>query len=342
MKPGKCLVLLLLVLPALLAAPVYAGDPSRSPTVQGPAPLPFGPAGNDVTTSLGSFKIQIVSKFASMMSSCPNYDPSTRILSSPTLFDPATIIGRSDVSLAGHDIANTPFEVGAVNVGMAGIVVNKDRLLPPPTYPCFTDGPGTPVKPPDHGPCASGTGTRKVDTELRSLKMTNLPGDPSLAITVRAGMHYNEDPFQPVQYADIMTSPGKVQSRSGPSNDPTRDFPATSFFNVYVKVDLPPNYCGQGFPGITLYNQDPLKVVNKMLTQFPPRVVYLHDATSIVPILFLADGPPGPNGPLWYRGDVLGYFLLAGHGVGFGSSQSDVSQFQSFMGSQSNAACPIQ
>ncbi|HEY6348095.1 MAG TPA: hypothetical protein VI636_01675 [Candidatus Angelobacter sp.] len=341
MNSRKYLIAILLSVLALLPGIAFAGDAPRSATAQGPAPIPFGPAGNDVTTSLGSFKIQVVSQFASLMSACPNYDPTTRILSSPTLFDPATIIGRSDPSLAGHDIANTPFEVGAVNVGFAGIVINKDRLLPPPTYPCFTDNPSTPMQPPDHGPCASGPGTRKVDTELRSLKMSNLPGASGLAITVRAGMHYSEDPFQPTPFADIMTSPGKVQSRSGPSNDPTRDFPATSFFNVYVKVDLPPNYCGPGFPGVTLYNQDPLKVVNKMLTQFPPRVVYLHDASSIVPILFLVDGPPGPNGPMWHRGDVLGYFLLAGHGVGFGSSQSDVTQFQNFMSTQSNAACPI-
>ena len=78
-----------------------------------------------------------------------------------------------------------------------------------------------------------------------------------------------------------------------------------------------------------------------MLTQFPPKIVYLHDATSIVPILFLTDSPPGVPFP-WHRGEVLGYFVLAGHGVGFGSSTSDVNAFQSAMSGQSNAACPIQ
>ncbi|HEY6253787.1 MAG TPA: hypothetical protein VI685_27845 [Candidatus Angelobacter sp.] len=341
MNSRRYLLTILSSFVALLAGLAYAGDASRTATVQGPPPIPFPAAGNDVIPSLGSFRIKVVSKFVNMMRSCQNYDATNNILFSPTLFDPATVVGRSDPSQAGHDIANTPFEVGAVNVGFAGIVVNKDRLLPPPTYPCFTDNPSTPALG-DHGPCASGTGTRKVDTEIRSLRMSNLPGSSGAAITVRAGMHYNEDPFQPTPFADIMTSPGKVQSRSGPSNDPTRDFPATSFFNVYVKVDLPPGYCGANSPGITLYNQDPLKVVNKMLTQFPPRVVYLHDAASIVPILFLTDGPPGPNGPLWHRGEVLGYFLLAGHGVGFGSSPSDVNQFQGIMTGQSDAACPIQ
>ena len=325
----KYLIAILLSLSVLTTVALSAENPPRTPALQSPPSGPFPPAGNDSTSSMGSFKIKIVSKFTSLVSSCPNYDATNKILSSGTLFDGSTIIGRSDVSYAGHDIANTPFELGAVNVGLAGILINKDRLIPPPMYPCFGDTPTTPLQPPDHGPCSSGTGTRKVDTEIRSLNMRG-PGGQA----VRAGIHYTEDPFQPAPYADIISSPGKVQSRSGPSNDPSRDFPATSFFNVYVKVDLPPNYCGPGSPGFTLYNQDPLKVVNKMLDKFPPRVVYVHDASSIVPILFLADGP------MWKRGEVLGYFVLAGHGVGF--AQSDQAEFESFMATQSNAACPIQ
>jgi hypothetical protein len=141
---------------------------------------------------------------------------------------------------------------------------------------------------------------------------------------------------------DVVTSPGKVQSRSGPSNDPTRDFPATSFFNVYVKVDLPQGFCGLP-QGVTLYNQDQLKVVNKMLDKFPPKLVYIHDSSSVVPILFLTNGPIQPNGsPAWIRGEVLGYFLLAGHGIGFDQNNSnDVTEFANQMQNQSNAKCPI-
>lgn len=337
MTLSKCLIAVFLCVVISATGHACAEDPAETSALQSTG-VPFPQAGDDSTTSLGSFKIRIVDKFTTLVSSCPNYDATAKILSSGTLFDPGTIVGRSDVSLAGHDIGNTPFEQGAVIVGITGTLINKDRLIPPPTYPCFGDTPVTPFQPPDHGPCASGVGTRKVDTELRALKMTGPFGaSPANSVAVRAGIHYNEDPFQPPSpYASIVTSPGKVQSRSGPSNDPTRDFPATSFFNVYVKVDLPPNFCGPGSPGITLYNQDPLKVVNKMLDKFPPRVVYLHDASSIVPILFLADGPS------WKKGDVLGYFLLAGHGVGFGSSPSDQTEFQNFMKNQTNASCPIQ
>jgi hypothetical protein len=102
----------------LATALANAADPIKA--AQGPAPKPFGPAGDDRTTSMGSFKIKIVNKFAAFFGSCSYYNATSQILSSGTLFDPATIVGRSDVSLTGHDIANTPFEAGSVNVGMAG------------------------------------------------------------------------------------------------------------------------------------------------------------------------------------------------------------------------------
>jgi hypothetical protein len=124
-----------------------------------------------------------------------------------------------------------------------------------------------------------------------------------------------------------------VVSRSGPSNDPTRDFLASSFFDVYVRVDIPA--CGT-FPGATVNNLIPLIVKNEKLDKFPPRVVYLHDASSIVQVVFVSDRPP-----LWYAGDVLGYFLLAGHGVGFSNSSSDMQEFNNFMNQQSNIQCPL-
>src|SRR5258708_844643 len=83
------------------------------------------------------------------------------------------------------------------------------------------------------------------------------------------------------------------------------------------------------FPGATIYNSTPLIVKNPNLTALPPRVVYLHDTSSVVPILFLNANPP-----LWNAGDILGYFVLAGHGIGFTNSQSDVTEFNNFMSSQ--------
>jgi hypothetical protein len=148
---------------------------------------------------------------------------------------------------------------------------------------------------------------------------------------VRAGIWYNNP--NSTSTPPLHISPGEVESQSGPSNDPTKDFPASSFFDVFVRVDVPA--CGP-FPGGTLYNLMPLVVKNNQVTQFPPKVVYLHDSSSIVPILFLTANPP-----LWNKDDILGYFVLVGHGVGFTNSQSDLNSFNTFMSNQSNATCPI-
>jgi hypothetical protein len=285
----KCLLVIVLGAFALAATPAY-------PQTGGP----FPPIGDDVTTSLGSFRIRIADRFASLFNGCPGYNSTTKILQSPTLFDPATVIGRSNVT-----IDDSPFRLGSVPAGSARVVIPEDTLIPPPGF-------------------GFGPGTREVHTEVHALKMTAGP------VMVRAGIWYN-DPANPSM--PVRVSPGEVESKSGPSFDPSRDFPASSFFDVYVHVDLPP--CGS-FPGGTLYNLIPLTVKNDNVDHFPPRVVYLHDASSIVPILFVF-----PNGTLWLRDDILGYFLLAGHGVGFGNSPADQQEFNNFMNGQSNIQCPI-
>jgi hypothetical protein len=117
-----------------------------------------------------------------------------------------------------------------------------------------------------------------------------------------------------------------VESQSGPGGAAANDLPGSSFFDIFVRVDMPA--CGK-FPGGTVYNLVPLIVKNPNLTALPPRVVYLHDSSTVVPILFLND-----NAPLWNKDDVLGYFVLAGHGIGFTNSQSDVNEFNTFMSSQ--------
>jgi hypothetical protein len=283
----------------------------------------FPGIGDDMTSSLGSFKIQVANQFASLFNGCPGYDVPSRIFTSPTLYDPATIIGRSNVTLD-----DSPFRKGSVAAGSTRTVVPEDTLLQPPGYPCFGDS----------VTCASGPGTRVVHTEIHSLMMTALP--PAPPVTVRAGTHYDDSPYQ--TDPPFRASVGLVQSKSGPSNNPTKDFPASSFFDVYAKVDFPA--CG-GFPGgttITLYNSMPLTVTNNQLIQFPPKVVYLHDASTIVPILFEFDGPPsGPGQLLWHKNDKLGCFVLAGHGVGFSSSSDDTTNFTNYMAGQANSPCPM-
>lgn len=292
----------------------------------GYAQAPFPGIGDDVTTSLGSFKIQVASNFASLFASCPTnlYTASTRIFTSPTLFDPATDIGRSNVTLD-----DSPFRKGSVPAGITRTVVPEDTLIQPPGYPCFGNTPPA---------CSSGAGTREVHTEIHSLMMTATSGPP---IVVRAGTDYDDSPFQ--TDPPFRPSVGLVQSQSGPSNNPSVDFPASSFFDVYAKVDIPAGTCAGFTQTITLYNSMPLIVTNNQLIKFPPKVVYLHDASTIVPILFEYDGPPnGPGGTLlWHKNDKLGCFVLAGHGVGFSNSQDDTNSFNQTMSGQSNSPCPL-
>ena len=263
----------------------------------------FPALGDDLTSSLGSFKIQVTNQFAGMFNGCPGYN--NPILQSPTLYDPFTGVGRSGALLDG-----SADDQNGVAVGAAGTIVSEAMLFPPPGFPCAGSNTA----------CASGANTREVHTEVRSLKMVNLGGGLP---AVRAGVWY-DDPNN--QNPPSRVSPGEVESHSGPGGAPANDFPASSFFDIFVRADLPA--CG-GFPGATVYNTTPLIVKNSNLTQFPPRVVYLHDTSNVVPILFLNANPPR-----WNAGDVLGYFVLAGHGIGFTNSQSDVNEFNTFMSSQ--------
>lgn len=275
-----------------------------------PAVAQFPGQGNDLTTSLGSFQIQITNAFAPMFAGCPGYNAASQILKSPTLFDPATLVGRSNVINDGD--AN---DVNGIAVGTAGTIVSEAMLFPPPGFPCA----GAP------GACASGPGTREIHTEVRSLKMTSGP------VAVRAGVWYDS---ATVSGPPSRVSPGEVESQSGPGGAAANDFPASSFFDVFVQVDMPA--CGTGgFPGATIYNTSPLIVKNSNLTRLPPKVVYLHDSSTVVPILFLKANPPK-----WNAGDILGYFVLAGHGIGFTNSQSDINAFNNFMNCQTVGTAP--
>ena len=291
MKRAATILLSLLVLAAL---PAYAQFPAQ---------------GNDVTTSLGSFKIQISNNFTGLFAGCPGFDGTTNILKSPTLYDGGTIVGRSG-PIADGDNNDT----SGVAVGTAGTVVSESMLFPPPGFPCQgVTG------------CTSGAGTREVHTEVRSLRMTGS------GVTVRAGVYYDS---ATTTNPPSRVSPGEVESHSGPGGAAANDFPGSSFFDIFVRVDVPA--CGTGgFPGATLYNSSPLIVKNFNITQFPPRIVYLHDTSTAVPILFLNANPP-----LWNADDILGYFVLAGHGIGFTNSQADLNEFNQFMDCQTVSSPP--
>jgi hypothetical protein len=262
----------------------------------------FPALGDDNTSSLGSFKIQVTNQFAGMFAGCPGFN--NPILTSPTMYDPATKVGRSNALLDG-----SAADTNGVQVGTAGTNVSEAMLSAPAGYPCYGDG-----------TCRSGANTREIHTEVRSLKMVNLAGGSPV---VRAGVWYDNPNLQ---QPPSRVSPGEVESRSGPGGAPANDLPGSSFFDIFVQVDIPA--CG-GFPGATVYNTVPLIVKNPSVNPLPPRVVYLHDTSNVVPILFLNANPGN-----WNANDILGYFVLAGHGIGFTNSQSDVNEFNTFMNGQ--------
>jgi len=135
-------------------------------------------------------------------------------------------------------------------------------------------------------------GTLEIHTEIRDM---NLQGD---GVFVRAGV---SAPDRPMSTGEIEASPGA-----------TGAFPAGSFFDVFVEVDLP--MLGGTAPTVTLHNTLPLVVENSGIECFPPHVVYMHSHTGPVPVVFKSDDQAGSR---WLAGDRLGWLVLAGHGIDF-------------------------
>jgi hypothetical protein len=146
----------------------------------------------------------------------------------------------------------------------------------------------------------------EVHTEVRSLNLTDGSGTH-----VRAG----------IAATNVPGSYGEVESLSGASADPFWDFPARSFFDIWVDVDLP---AGGGIStAFTLTNTQPLLVQNNNLTTFPPTVIYVHGNSTAVPVAFTTS-----NSPFWNAGDIFGILLLSGHGINFKEGTASQQQFQ--------------
>ncbi|MCH7811478.1 MAG: hypothetical protein IH958_02510 [Chloroflexi bacterium] len=159
---------------------------------------PYLGVGDDTIPSMGKFRILVAPEFRSLMTGYPGWDGTSR-LDSPTLIDPATVIGRSAPHVDG-DATDT----GGAVVGTAGTVIS--------------DGSFSLVPPGIEGPA----GSREIHTEIVTLNLTGF------GAAVRAG---SAAPAQPI-------SPGEVESLD-PTGNPVNDFPSESFFNVFVEIDLP-------------------------------------------------------------------------------------------------------
>jgi hypothetical protein len=256
-------------------------------TIPGLSAAQFPAAGDDVTSSLGQFKIVVDSHWEAAIEANPAYKPYLKnsgghlSLTSPVLFDPVTTIGRSDPLLSGS--------AEDINGVIAGTIEpNKIKETDFALKPVGFEGP---------------SGTREVHTFIQSLHLSGS------GFEVKAG---RQAPLRPM-------CPGEVESLSNNSSDPNQDFPAKSFFNVFVEVNIPGL---GGFPNIQLVNVEPLLVQSTNINSFPPTVVYIHDNSSAVSMYFNADIPQfGIK-----RGDLFGQLTLAGHGVG--KRESEAEEFQ--------------
>jgi hypothetical protein len=142
-------------------------------------------------------------------------------------------------------------------------------------------------------------GGSEVHTQIVNLNLTGS------GLAVRAGSSAPDRP----------NSVGEVEATGA------TDFPAQSFFDVFVDVDIP------GLGTVANPNNKPLQVMSTLTDPpgLPPKVVYIHGNTTAVPVYFTADGP----GSAWLKGDLLGQLTLAGHGIQFdGGNPADVAAFE--------------
>jgi hypothetical protein len=283
---------------------------------------------NEVTLSIGSFQIVVDPSFAFLLapsnsSYYPGYSPSSGVLTSPVMYDSTTAIGLS----ASHVRDTSSLSYFPVTVG-------NSILTPFPPIATVVDYGQYVFIPPifDTAPSGPGVGVDELCTEIESLNLTGyippktnascsdprVPTIPSQSsggggngavVSVTAG------PLNIIPLPGNLRCLGMVQEITANSGN---DFPAQSFFNMFVRVNLPQSpgsVAGYVFPstGAVLYNDasQPLIVENLSLTNLPPTVVYTHSAQSTaVPIKFLTSNPP-----YWTAGEVFGYLTLAGHGV---------------------------
>ncbi|MEY2409010.1 MAG: hypothetical protein QOF48_1680 [Verrucomicrobiota bacterium] len=257
----------------------------------------FPPQGDDAMSSMGVFKLVVAPAFRSLLApdvglaGYPGYQSVDGRLTSPLLIDSMTTVGRS----APH---NRPL-VGSLDIGLPSM-----GLVSYGNYPfipsLFATAPA---------------GTREILTQIRSFAL--------LTAGQRCTNNDPRVPVVPISWRMIYAGPGQGVTRKSigmvqerlPNGAPLPDFPARSFFDIFVEANLPPvpgTKSVLAFPGTgaVLYNDIPLVITNLDLTSLPPQVVYIHGETTAVPLKFKSN-----NAPYWFADDVFGYVVLAGHGT---------------------------
>jgi len=268
----------------------------------------FPPQGDDITPSMGLFRIIVDPHFRVLMdptgapdffSGYLGYHSADGRMTSPTVVDNMTTIGRSSRNNRIYPFPGVGIPIGA---GSWDTVFG------------YTDYPAIPFV-----FFTAPANTEEVLTEIRSFILsTQARSDQQCS---------NADPrvpTVPLNWAMVKAgtfagvaprSLGMVQGNA-PNGVPGPDFPARSFFDIFVEVSLPPllgTESGIAFPpgGAILTNDTPLIVTNLSLSTLPPTVIYIHGAVpTAVPLRFKFNNPP-----YWAAGELFGTLVLAGHGT---------------------------
>jgi hypothetical protein len=210
------------------------------------------------------------------------------MLVTPLLFDPCTIIGVSNPLIDKGPLPsdNRVGVSGAVACG--NVVVNVTG--------------GLIIQFPSPRPGGFPTNNDAIFTDVLNINMTDGAGT-----TITAGASAPAG----IKQGNF----GEVESMTC-NNISCSDFPASSFFNVFVHISVP--------GGLGFYNKNPLMVIAtlKNVTDLPPKVTYIHNNTGFVEI-FGDPGTPFANQP-------IGKLIVSGHAIGFNvNNPNDVSQFRS-------------
>ncbi len=224
--------------------------------VAGPAAAQFPSSANDDTTfSIGRAIIWVDPAFAHYVSGTPGWN-----LPTPGHWtSPFMYDGATVIGHSAAHLDGSTIDAAGTTVGLAGSTVADSNFTIH-----VNEGP---------------PGFREVHTEMFKLHLTE-PAGCNMGFAIRGGTGGRV----------AFPSFGEVEALQASS-----DFPAESFFQVYVEIDTPFG---------TLRNIDPLMVSNPKLMALPPSVVYIHGLTPAVKVFF-------KGGP--HHGQLFGMLRLAGH-----------------------------
>jgi hypothetical protein len=311
------------VFPALLLAGTLLLGPGWG--VQRSAAQTFPSVPTDGQTfSIGVVQIVVDPNFAFLFAPAPSFafyypgyaGPASGILTGPVMYDGNTIIGESVKHLRSATVfpiaAGTPNQYPP-NTTYSNILGYTDYALIPPPFasaPANLDQIFTQIKQMNLVGYVDTNGSSCSDPRVPTIRKDPAgQGGGGPQVTVKAGPGgMGIGSSLPMNRRSI----GIVQATNSGS-----DFPARSFFDVFVEVDLPRvpyTISDTDFPaaGAVLYNDasNPLLIENLSITNLPPEATYVHGQSTAVPIRFKYNHPP-----YWAADDVLGYLTLAGHGV---------------------------